>query len=119
MVVSGMTVSGMIRRGDEVLLVCQRGRSDPAPCWALPGGVAEPGETVIETLAREVREETGLEVTALGPLLYLLQIRYEEGALTGLAFVFEVADSKGEIRRGLEPWILDVEFFPSARQRGS
>ncbi len=34
--------------------------------WELPGGVGEPGEFVVETAVREVREETGLEVTAEG-----------------------------------------------------
>lgn len=107
-----MTVSGVLRRQQEVLLLCQRGVGDPSPCWALPGGRAEAGETLFETLAREVKEETGLEVLSLGPLLYLLQIQYEPDAPTGLAFVFEVAAWKGEIRRGLEPAILDVAFCP-------
>ena len=30
--------------------------------WELPGGLAEPHESPVETVSREVREETGLEV---------------------------------------------------------
>jgi ADP-ribose pyrophosphatase YjhB (NUDIX family) len=32
--------------------------------WELPGGATEPGESVEQTVVREVREETGLDVTA-------------------------------------------------------
>ena len=34
--------------------------------WALPGGQVEVGERVAETVVREVREETGIEVEVLG-----------------------------------------------------
>jgi 8-oxo-dGTP pyrophosphatase MutT (NUDIX family) len=33
--------------------------------WELPGGAAERGESIVETVLREVREETGLDVEAL------------------------------------------------------
>jgi ADP-ribose pyrophosphatase YjhB (NUDIX family) len=33
--------------------------------WSLPGGVLETGETLIEGMKREIREETGLHVEPL------------------------------------------------------
>src|SRR6185436_11811839 len=54
-------VSAVILRPGGVLL--QR-RSDNG-LWGLPGGGVEPGESVREAVAREVREETGLEVEPL------------------------------------------------------
>jgi 8-oxo-dGTP diphosphatase len=32
--------------------------------WEVPGGASEPGESVVETALRELREETGLEAVA-------------------------------------------------------
>jgi ADP-ribose pyrophosphatase YjhB (NUDIX family) len=40
----------------------QRARNPLKGYWSLPGGLIEPGETIVAALAREVLEETGLIV---------------------------------------------------------
>ena len=50
----------VIRRG-KVLLV-ERGKEPLKGWWSLPGGVLETGETLVEGVKREIREETGLEI---------------------------------------------------------
>jgi mutator protein MutT len=58
-------VGAVIWRGREVLLV--RRKKEPRQGeWSLPGGAQEEGETVMEALLREVREETGLTIAVLG-----------------------------------------------------
>jgi 8-oxo-dGTP diphosphatase len=58
-------VTGLLRDGDRVLL-CHRspGRRWYPDVWDLPGGHVEPGELPAAALARELREELGVDVTA-------------------------------------------------------
>ncbi|MFS0870317.1 NUDIX domain-containing protein [Paenibacillus xylanilyticus] len=56
-----VTGGAIIRDGGGRILL-QR-RSDYGD-WGLPGGGMEPGERIEETMIREVKEETGLEVTS-------------------------------------------------------
>ena len=57
---------------EEKLLVVERGRPPGKGIWSLPGGVVELGESLERACAREVKEETGLEVE-VGPLVEVFQ----------------------------------------------
>ena len=62
---SGRTATAIIEFPQDTILLIKRDTVPFKGYWALPGGRAEPGETVEQTIAREVKEETGLDVTVV------------------------------------------------------
>ncbi|WP_075097834.1 NAD(+) diphosphatase [Sandaracinus amylolyticus] len=56
-------VIGLVRRGDRALLA--RSPRFPMPFYSTLAGFVEIGETLEEALAREVREEVGIEIGAI------------------------------------------------------
>jgi 8-oxo-dGTP diphosphatase len=60
-----LAVSAAIFRDGRVLIV-RRAEPPARGLYTLPGGVVELGETLVEAVTREVREETGLEIEPHG-----------------------------------------------------
>jgi 8-oxo-dGTP diphosphatase len=56
-----LAVSAAIVRAGKILLV-RRARPPAQGLFSLPGGVVEIGETLVEAVIREVREETSLTI---------------------------------------------------------
>jgi ADP-ribose pyrophosphatase len=58
-----LAVGGVVIKDDKVLLV-RRGKPPAYGEWAIPGGSVDLGETLKQGVERELREETGIVVTA-------------------------------------------------------
>ncbi|HUX68477.1 MAG TPA: (deoxy)nucleoside triphosphate pyrophosphohydrolase [Terriglobales bacterium] len=87
-------VAGILRRGAQVL-ICQRRRGGvQGGQWEFPGGKLEPGEEEGAALARELREELGIEAE-VGRLRARVRHRYAETGELELAF-YEIAAFAGE-----------------------
>ncbi len=98
----------------EVLL--QR-RSDNSR-WALPGGTMDIGESIGETIVREVREETGLDVQ-IDHIVGIYSdpnhvFAYDNGEIRQeFSICFACRPIGGEIRTSSES--LEVAFIPPAK----
>lgn len=99
--VLGVAAKGIIQRADGAVLLIRRSptsKTDPG-CWDLPGGKMDRGERLVDTLAREAREETGLTVHGARPF-YVTHFEKEPFWVTCVTFA--CASSEGEVRLSSE-----------------
>jgi 8-oxo-dGTP diphosphatase len=76
-------VGGVVIEGGRALLV-RRGSEPLRGEWSIPGGTLELGETLEEGVARELLEETGLEVRVMELIEVFDRIYLEEAASAGV-----------------------------------
>src|ERR1019366_7202176 len=84
-----LTVVAALIVRDSKLLVCQRRRDDSHGLqWEFPGGKVEPGESLVQALARELREELGIDAT-IGKEIYRARHRYQESQTEFVLIFFQ------------------------------
>jgi 8-oxo-dGTP diphosphatase len=79
-------VGGVVIDRGRALLV-RRARPPLQGQWSVPGGGLEAGETIAAGIAREVREETGLEVRVLHQLGVFERILHDASGRTQYHYV--------------------------------
>ncbi len=108
-------VGAVVVHENRVLLV-QRGSEPLKGHWTLPGGMLEVGETLATGVAREVKEETGLEVETV-ELVEILDRIHPEGER--IRYHYVIADylcrvTGGELRAASDAaavrWVERAEW---------
>jgi len=83
-------VGGVLIEEGRVLLI-RRGAEPLRGEWSIPGGTLELGESLAQGVARELQEETGLDVRVLELIEVFDRIFYEDGAQLVTAPVLSAA----------------------------
>lgn len=78
---------GVIRKNGTIL-VCQRKKGSRYGLkWEFPGGKLEPGETLVECLQRELREELSIEVEGIAKIEFQTA-HYDDGGTFEVMYCF-------------------------------
>ncbi len=99
-------VGGILEQDGEYLLV-QEAKDKVRGKWNLPAGQLDAGETLVEGMKREVREESGFEVEPTGVCQIGSRVRPDT---VFAAIIFTTKIKSGEIKFDPEE-ILDAKWF--------
>lgn len=98
--------AAVIERQGEVLIARRKPSSGQGGKWEFPGGTIEPGETPEQCLARELKEELGIE-PEVGEFIAQSRVATDGWILELLAF--RVRSYKGEARASVHDELRWVE----------
>ncbi|MEU6347556.1 NUDIX domain-containing protein [Streptomyces sp. NPDC046977] len=109
-------VTGVVRDSEGRVLLLRHRLWPEDRQWGLPGGYAKAGEDFRDTVSREVREETGLEVQ-VGELVHLksgfklrVEVAYAATLVGGSMKIdaFEVLEAKWASPNDLPPGLQEA-----------
>jgi 8-oxo-dGTP diphosphatase len=102
----------LILRRDRSLLLGRRCNTEFANgCYSLPAGHLDLGESVIDALVREAREELGILVA--GKDVKFVQVMHNSYGVGRFAVFFEVSEWGGRVRNMEPNKCDDLRWFPT------
>jgi 8-oxo-dGTP pyrophosphatase MutT (NUDIX family) len=102
-----ISIKGVLLQQDRVLLIKTRRGT-----WDLPGGKLEIGETPVQCLERECREELGITIEPCDPISYCMHPHFAD------VFVVIVGCRYSNQRLTLSPEHIEAKMQPVAELDG-
>jgi len=110
---------GVILDPDRNVLITRRDPdSHQGGLWEFPGGKVEDDETLPAALARELREELGIEIGRTSPLLEIRHDYGDKSVFLDVHIVWEFSGEAVPLERQPMAWVTAAELpryeFPAA-----
>ena len=110
--------AALIFRRGKLLITQRHAAAHLGGLWEFPGGKCEPGETFEQCLAREIREELGVEIS-VGDLFEEISHRYPEKSVRLKFFICKLlAGAPPPLDCADVKWVTKAELagfeFPAA-----
>ena len=111
--------AAILRDRDQVLMVRQQYIDAPGSYfWTFPAGKLEAGETFLQGVVREIREETGLTVTAPVGLIHTCEYSHAIEQTSCLVAMYEFTEFTGVLGpQDPDNEVLEAKFLPLAEAR--
>ena len=108
---TGKTSTAIIPYDENKILLIKRNTKPFTGYWALPGGRMDLGETIEQTIVREVKEETGLDVAIMRKIgEYVEKGVKDEVEYEYYPTCFLVKPVAGELKKQ-DSEILEIKLF--------
>ena len=108
---TGKTSTAIIPYDENKILLIKRNTKPFKGYWALPGGRMDIGETIEQTIVREVKEETGLDVAIMRKIgEYIEKGLKDEVEYEYYPTCFLVKPVAGELKKQ-DSEILEIKLF--------
>ncbi|MBW6440808.1 NUDIX hydrolase [Patescibacteria group bacterium] len=91
--------SGLIYNDkNQILLAQHTPEFGEGHYWYIPGGTANKGENAIDALRREIKEETNIDISIIGKLVYVVKHTNYKRAWYSDIYVYKIKDWSGDIK---------------------